>query len=75
VVTEIGYKYNGLWLVVLVYQLAGVSATVEYYAIGHVRRNTPLLEAWSLRFRRQGYWEPILRFKYSGFVFENTGEM
>jgi hypothetical protein len=25
VVTEIGYKYNGLWLAVLLYQLAGVS--------------------------------------------------
>jgi hypothetical protein len=50
-------------------------ATVEYYAIGHVRSNTPLLEAWSIRFRRQAYWEPIFRLKYSGFVFENVGEM
>jgi hypothetical protein len=28
-----------------------------------------------MRFRRQGYWEPIFRLKYSGIVFENVGEM
>jgi hypothetical protein len=43
VVTEIGYKYNGLWLAVLVYELAGVyRAAVEYHTIRHVRSNTPL---------------------------------